>query len=62
MELYQIFNDFEKNFNKSVFIKRKCIHCNKFMKGIKNDFKSRNKCKKCYFKIEEDRKFKEFFN
>ncbi len=37
-----------------------CTNCKKKMRPIKNDWNKRQFCKKCYFELEEERKFKEF--
>jgi hypothetical protein len=39
---------------------KKCQKCNKKIRAIKNDFKSRKFCKKCHFENEKEWEFKTF--
>ncbi len=59
MNYIDVYNDFEKIHGKDKPLKRVCLNCKRSMRLIKNDFKSRCYCKKCYLKMEEDRKIKE---
>ncbi len=60
MELYEIVNKFETLYCNEKFNKRICKTCNKVMKEIKNDYKKRESCKRCYILDLENRRYMNF--
>lgn len=62
MDYLKVFDEFEKihkspiNRCSTIDLKRICLKCCKKMKPIKNDFPSREYCKKCHKEIEDDRR------